>query len=443
MHCAPTISLFGAFLLMLCALLNRITSLFPGLNTSPWVLPHCSSRVTTFHSSLSHYDRDKVQLPPLVPGEAVYIQCDKSKKWEKKGRVLEKRPDGLFYLVDIDGRLAVRSKFFLKPVLQGGKGGASDNVTETQDQDQGEFHSSITHFLLRSPRLVEKAEKAKEKCSSSSCAPAQTIPMTISSASSSGCTGSRPRRQRTPSTSQLVDSRSLIFNGLHLPLGQQQSSSAQCSSSLSSYGAGFVPAISARAGPVMASSSISSGSLLAAPLSPCRSHELPPARSSPLGNPAQQSLSQLLTQTQQGGCGPPPVGPPFLRPTPPTRDSSPGCHTRSSRPFSTMGATSTTPSASAAFRDAAGILYIQYHSRPRLDYDRREDSGHFIELDSYPSSRGASPGRRSVRLTEHSEPAVRYRSQRAQSCQTSRPPSPLLQEKFRVGRCRRRWCRRL
>ena len=44
-----------------------------------------------FHSSLSHYDRDKVQLPPLLPGEAVFVQCEKTKKWEKKGEILEKR----------------------------------------------------------------------------------------------------------------------------------------------------------------------------------------------------------------------------------------------------------------------------------------------------------------------------------------------------------------
>ena len=95
---------------------------------------------------------------------------------------------------------------------------------------------------------------------------------------------------------------------------------------------------------------ISSGPLLAAPLSPCWSHELSPARLSPLGNPAQQSLPQLPILTQQSGCGPPLVGP-----MPPMRDSSPGCHTQSSRPFSTMGATSTTRSVSAAFQDAAGI----------------------------------------------------------------------------------------
>ena len=170
----------------------------------------------------------------------------------------------------------------------------------------------------------------------------------------SGCTGSRPRRQRTPSKSQLVDSRSSIFNGLHLPLGQQQSLSVRCFSSLSSSAAGSVPAISTRAWPVMASSSTSSGPLLSAPLSPCRSQELLPARSSPQRNPARPSLFQPLTQTQQGGHGLPPVGPPFPRPTPPTIDNSPGCHTR---PFSTMEATSTNASASAAFWVAAGIPF--------------------------------------------------------------------------------------
>ena len=40
-----------------------------------------------------------MQLSSFVPGEAVYFQYDKSKKWEKKGKVLEKRQDGLSYLL--------------------------------------------------------------------------------------------------------------------------------------------------------------------------------------------------------------------------------------------------------------------------------------------------------------------------------------------------------
>ena len=55
-----------------------------------------------------------------------------------------------------DSRLAVKSRFFLKPVFQRGQGGTSDHVSEIQDQDQGEFHSSITPSLRHSSRLVEK-----------------------------------------------------------------------------------------------------------------------------------------------------------------------------------------------------------------------------------------------------------------------------------------------
>ena len=194
---------------------------------------------------------------------------------------MEKRPDGLSYLVDIDGRLAVRSRFFLKPVLQVGQGGDNDD----DNQDQGEFHSSSTPSLRRSSRLVEKKEKTAvtEKCRFS-CAPAPVIPTRTNSESSSGCSGCTdrtPRRQRTPSTSRQVGSRSSIYSGLHLPLGPQQSSSVRCSFLPCSSAAGSVPATSDRAGPAMASSSTSSGPLPVALPSPCRNLELFPAGSVP------------------------------------------------------------------------------------------------------------------------------------------------------------------
>ena len=59
-----------------------------------------------------------LQLSSLEPGEAVYVQCDMSKKGKKKGEILETRPDSLSYLVDIDGKVAVRSKAFLKPFFK-------------------------------------------------------------------------------------------------------------------------------------------------------------------------------------------------------------------------------------------------------------------------------------------------------------------------------------
>ena len=78
------------------------------------------------------------------------------------------------------------------------------------------------------------------------------------------------------------------------------------------------------------------------------------------------------------------------------------------------------------------MLVAQDHvsQAPRLDYDRCKESGRFTELDLSPRLRGASPAHRLVRVTKSSEPAVRYRAQRVQSCQTSCPPSPQSRRNF-------------
>ena len=278
-----------------------------------------------------------------------------------------------------------------------------------------------TPSLRRSSRLVEKREK--EKCLS--CAPAPVILTRTSSASSNGCSGctdKTPRRQRTPSTSRKVDSRSSIFNGLHLPLGQQPSSFARCSSSPCYSAAGSVPATSARAGPVMASSSTSSGPPPAAPPSPCRNRELFLAELAPVSL-VRQSLPQLPTQIQPGGCGPPPVGPPFPRPMLPMTGISQGCLTRSFHPSSTMGATSTTRSASVAYLDAAGTpsstalgltLTTIGERTPAVSLSWTPPLGHVEPLLPAVPSGSPSP------LSQLSATGF----QRAQSCQTSRPPSP-------------------
>ena len=128
------------------------------------------------------------------------MQCEKTKKWEKKGEILEKRPDSLSYLVDIDGRVAIMSRAFLKPVFEEGQSWAQDHVS--LNQDQGEFHSLSTPPLRCSTRIQEKKE---EKCFSSSCALEPATPSPKSSVSLSACRGSTdrtPKRQRTPSISR-------------------------------------------------------------------------------------------------------------------------------------------------------------------------------------------------------------------------------------------------
>ena len=174
----------------------------------------------------------------------------------------------------------------------------------------------------------------------------------------------------------------------------------------------------------MASSSTSAGPLPVALPNPCRNPGLLPAESDPPGSLARrQRLPQFSTPIQPGGCGPPPVGPPFPRPTSQMTGSSPGCHNRSSRPSYTTGATSTTPSASVGCLAAPGS---PSSTAPGLT--STTTAGRTPAASSswtlHPGHVGLLPPRRSVRLSEPSEPAVRYRAQRAKSCQTSRPPSP-------------------
>ena len=70
-----------------------------------------------FETAAAHYDRDKVSLPVLQPGQCVFIQCDKSKKWDWPGEIVEVRPDGQSYLIDLGSRLAIRGRAMLKPVV--------------------------------------------------------------------------------------------------------------------------------------------------------------------------------------------------------------------------------------------------------------------------------------------------------------------------------------
>ena len=66
-----------------------------------------------FETAAAHYDRDKVSLPALQPGQHVLIQCDKSKKWNCRGEIIDVRPDGLSYLVNFEGKVIVRGRAML------------------------------------------------------------------------------------------------------------------------------------------------------------------------------------------------------------------------------------------------------------------------------------------------------------------------------------------
>jgi hypothetical protein len=53
-------------------------------------------------------------LQPLHPGELVWIQDQKSRKWDFQGKIINARPDGRSYLIDLDGRTIIRNRRFLR-----------------------------------------------------------------------------------------------------------------------------------------------------------------------------------------------------------------------------------------------------------------------------------------------------------------------------------------
>ena len=53
----------------------------------------------------------------LSVGQLVRVQDEKSGQWQALATVIEARPDGLSYIVDIGGREQLRSRHMLRPEL--------------------------------------------------------------------------------------------------------------------------------------------------------------------------------------------------------------------------------------------------------------------------------------------------------------------------------------
>ena len=118
-----------------------------------------------FEAAAVHYDRDKVSLPAFC----VLIQCDKSKKWDCRGEIIDVRPDGLSYLVNLEGKVIVRGRATLKPVFNECESGQDQDQGQIDQGEEGELISSpdIHSSLRRSKRLQEKKKMVVIACFSS------------------------------------------------------------------------------------------------------------------------------------------------------------------------------------------------------------------------------------------------------------------------------------
>ena len=76
------------------------------------------ARDQLFSSQADHYNRDKVNLEQLSPGQPIRLQNENTGLWGLTGTVIDVRPDGLSYLIDIEGRRFIRGRTKIKPVFK-------------------------------------------------------------------------------------------------------------------------------------------------------------------------------------------------------------------------------------------------------------------------------------------------------------------------------------
>jgi hypothetical protein len=115
------------------------------------------ARDKPFLESADHYNRDKVKLSLLSPGQHVSVQHPKTKEWSQHGCIKAVRPDSLSYELDIDGRQAIRPRHMVKAKPLKVKGAVNQN----RNSPVSDFQTpptpipSSTPALRRSPRLID------------------------------------------------------------------------------------------------------------------------------------------------------------------------------------------------------------------------------------------------------------------------------------------------
>ena len=62
------------------------------------------------------YDCHAKDLPQLQIGTKVRVQDSKTKRWSAQGIIKDIRDNGRSYQVEVDGKLKLRNRKFLKPV---------------------------------------------------------------------------------------------------------------------------------------------------------------------------------------------------------------------------------------------------------------------------------------------------------------------------------------
>ena len=155
------------------------------------------ARDQLFNSQYGHYNRDKVDLEQLSPGQPVRVQNESIGLWDLTGEVIDIRPDKLSY---IEGRTFVWGPAKIKPVFKVGfheakEGGVPAESESHLDEgvfpvgsdtsDNSDLQSTVNSAppLRRSSRLLEKcvpSSSSVSACGLSSGVGAQHVPFSYS-----------------------------------------------------------------------------------------------------------------------------------------------------------------------------------------------------------------------------------------------------------------------
>jgi transposase InsO family protein len=210
------------------------------------------ARDRPFNESADHYNRDKVQLSSLQPGQHVLVQHPKTMEWSQEGCISAVRPDGLSYELDLEGKQAVRPMHMVKakPNLQVGAVKKGNSLHDTPTPSPSPATSAPTPPLRRSPRFVNSSSISTSSTWEEDLARNSKTPQTVSSMSSSSSrrplTSGTVTRPCTATVSQrstgirMTKTSRRIPMGFHLsastlpPLGSGLGSAPSSSSSSSS-----------------------------------------------------------------------------------------------------------------------------------------------------------------------------------------------------------------
>ena len=130
------------------------------------------ARDRLFNSQAGHYNREKVSLEQLSPGQLVRVQNENTGLWDLTGTVSDVRPDGLSYLIDIEGRTFIRGRPKLKPVFKDRSHEVGVSASESESCSQGvgvvSFDKETSNTALPTSDTLRRSSRLKEKCIGSS-----------------------------------------------------------------------------------------------------------------------------------------------------------------------------------------------------------------------------------------------------------------------------------